>query len=106
MAQESMTAAQATTFEHGHSLASEVALTIAAQEHGCDCQAYRDWFTYRRWQAQGYQVQKGEHGVKLQTWVHYTTTDSKGNEIERVRPKTTTVFCRCQVKAIAQGAAN
>ena len=98
-AMEAMTAVQATTFENGRSLTSEVALAVAAQEHGCQCEAYVDWFTYKRWQAQGMQVRKGEHGVHLTTWIHYTTTDSKGNEVERVRPKSTTVFCRCQVKA-------
>ena len=95
---EAMTAVQATTFEHGKSLASELVLALAAQANGCSCEAYRDWFTYKRWQAQGYQVQRGEHGVKLQTWIHYPTKDKHGNEVERVRPKSTTVFCRCQVR--------
>ena len=95
---EQMTAQQARHFEHGKSMASEVALAMAAQERGCNCQAYRDWFTYRRWQAQGMQVQKGQHGVKLTTWISYETEDKDGNVKTHSRPKATTVFCRCQVK--------
>lgn len=88
-----MTAAQATTFAN-RSLKHEVILAETADEKGCTCAAYRDWFTYRRWQALGFQVQKGEHGVKLTTWITYEDKDGK----ERSRPKGTTVFCRCQVK--------
>lgn len=95
--QETMTAVQARTFEHGKSTTHEVLLAACAAENGCQCRAYHDWFTYRRWQAQGFQVQKGEHGVKLQTWIRYTAKDKEGRETERVRPKSTTVFCRCQI---------
>jgi len=100
METQQMTAQQATTFKHGHSLASEITLVQAAQERGCQCEAYRDWFTYNRWRAQGFQVQKDEHGVKMSTWIEYETEETDGSVKTHSRPKTTTVFCRCQVKAI------
>lgn len=55
-------------------------------------------FTYRAWQALGRQVRKGEHGVKIVTWVAMTRLDKRpeamGTEIEETyrRPRTTTVF--------------
>ena len=104
MTAETMTAAAAVTFEHGKSTAHVLLLASAAAANGCQCKAYRDWFTYRRWQAQGYQVRKGEHGTRITTWVHYTAKDKDGNEHERTRPRTTTVFCRCQVDPIAPAA--
>ena len=97
---EKMTAQEATRFEHGQSTGSALILTLAAQERGCTCQPYADWFTYRRWKAQGFQVQKGEHGVKLTTYIPKTITNENG-EKEQVgtRPWHSTVFCRCQVKS-------
>lgn len=50
-------------------------------------------FTYQAWKALGRQVRKGEHGVKIVTWVPMTkkNDDGEAQEIGR-RPKTTTVF--------------
>jgi len=89
-----MTAAEAQTFDRV-SLTSIITLQEAAEERGCSCQPYADWYTYRRWGAQGMQVQKGEHGVKLQTWI---TVQGDDDKTTRSYPKRTTVFCRCQVK--------
>ena len=97
-----LTAVEARTFEHGKSMAHAMILAGAAQDNGCSCQAYQDWFTYRRWQAQGMQVQKGEHGVKLTTWVTFEREDSQGKVTVHKRPKGTTVFCRCQVAPVGQ----
>ncbi len=94
---QAMTAQEAITFS-SKSLASELILAQAASDRGCDCIAYHDWFTYRRWRAQGQQVQKGEHGIKLTTYVPIYR-DEDGQQVQvGTRPRTTTVFCRCQVK--------
>ena len=46
-------------------------------------------FTYHAWRAKGRQVRKGEHGVKVVTWI--TGTDKETGE-ETKYPKRTTVF--------------
>lgn len=94
---EVMTPEQARTF-NGVSHANAAALFAAAHERGCGCEPYVDWFTYGRWQAQGYQVQRGEHGVRLPTIVH--SEDDEGNE--RRWARSSVVFCRCQVKPIGE----
>jgi len=50
---------------------------IVKAHFDCDCQPYEDIFTYRRWEAQGLVVSKGQKGVKVSRY---------------------TVFCRCQVQ--------
>ena len=92
---EKMTAKQARTFEHGYSQVHAAILANAALEKGCQCVPYVDWFTYKRWLAQGFQVQKGEHGIRL---VRFITAEKDGKK--RTFPKRYSVFCRCQVKEI------
>ena len=46
-------------------------------------------FTYHAWRAKGRQVRKGEHGVRVVTWI--TGTDKKTGK-EKTYPKRTTVF--------------
>lgn len=97
---EKMTAEQATEFK-GFSQQNAMLLALAAEERGCECQPYKDWFTYQRWLAQGYQVQKGEHGVPLSTFIPVTVKKEDGTEVQSgMRPWRTNVFCRCQVKKI------
>lgn len=97
---EAMTAQEATTFTHRSADHAEY-LRMVAAERGCGCEPYRDWFTYQRWQAQGYQVQKGEHGTELTTWIPITEEDETGaEEVVGRRPHKTHVFCRCQVERI------
>ncbi len=62
-----------------------------------ECVPYQDIFTYERWRAQGFQVKRGEHGVKLSVLVHRTREDDDGNTVDYSVPQTTAVFCRCQV---------
>jgi len=88
----------ARTFEHGESIPHAVLLAQAAQARGCTCEAYVDWFTYNRWQGQGYQVQKDEHGVKLTTFKTVEEKGKNGTTVSRSIPRRTSVFCRCQVK--------
>ena len=100
MTQQALTAETAKQFEHGASIPHILILAQAAKERGCTCEAYVDWFTYRRWQAQGYQVQRGEKGVKLTTFKPVEKVDEKSKTVTRSVPRTTTVFCRCQVKGV------
>ena len=98
---DKMTAEQARTFD-GHSAANATILTHAAEQRGCQCKPYQDWYTYKRWRAQGMQVQKGEKGTKLGTFIPTYTTDSDTGEKVKTgtRPWTSHVFCRCQVKPV------
>jgi len=103
-----MTAEQAATFDRKSGVSAAI-LAMAAAERGCGCEAYRDWFTYRRWQAQGYQVRRGEHGVKLLTYAEVKVKadggdgDDGATTTTQRRPVATTVFCRCQVDRIVDG---
>ena len=54
-----------------------------------DIQPRVNVFTYHAWRAKGRQVRKGEHGVKVVTWI--TSTD-KDTGKEKKYPKGTTVF--------------
>lgn len=52
-------------------------------------------FTYRAWQALGRQVRKGEHGVKITTWLPMPEKKNDAGEVTRkagTRPKGATVF--------------
>lgn len=50
-------------------------------------------FTYNAWLALGRQVRKGEHGVKVVTFVPMSKDDKETGEKSRWRaPRTTTVF--------------
>ena len=91
-------AQEATTFD-GYSMTNAMILAGASAKRGCECKPYEDWFTYKRWQAQGYQVRRGEHGVRLSTFVTMTKTDEEGNKVAMgKRPWRSVVFCRCQVE--------
>ena len=95
-----MTSEQAQTFS-GYSSTNAAVLIATAEAKKCECEPYRDWFTYQRWLAQGFQVQKGERGIKLTTWIECIKKDADGNEVVTGRrPKGYTVFCKCQVKAM------
>lgn len=75
----------------------------------CDCEPYRDVFTYARWRAQGFQVKRGEKAARVTV---FTPVDGAEGEREldpedeerqesgrkRTRPWTAFVFCRHQVK--------
>lgn len=86
------TAKQFDNVSIGNALAVESSLD-------CKCRAYQDVFTYQRWKAQGFQVQKGQKGIKLRVFRTFITkaTDDKPEKITK-RPWWSTVFCRCQVK--------
>ena len=95
---EKMSTQDATRFENGKSETHEILLTLAAEQRGCSCQPYQDWFTYKRWKAQALQVKKGEKGYQLTTFASTEVADPKTGEIKKKsRPWRTYVFCRCQV---------
>jgi len=49
-------------------------------------------------------VRKGEHGVKLTTFVEKQIEDAETGDVKVIkRPWRTTVFCRCQVDPIQGG---
>lgn len=106
MKTEKMTAEQAVRFD----TFSPTNALIVASSLTCGCSPYQDVFTYRRWAAQNCQVQKGEHGIKITTWII-----ARGKDADREPnaepadqengykfPRTTTVFCRCQVRPIVE----
>ena len=64
-------------------------------------------FTYDAWIAIGRQVRRGEHGVRVCTWVPMTKKDDAGvpQPIGR-KPKTTTVFHISQTDPIAGATAS
>ena len=87
------TAETAVQFDH-YSQTNATILSLACPT----CQAYKDWLTYQRWLALNFQVQRGEHGTKLQI---YVDRPSKDDETKSIRiPWHVTVFCKHQVKPI------
>lgn len=50
-------------------------------------------FTYDAWKALGRQVRKGEHGVKVCTWIEMSKKDANG-EAQSIgrKPRSTSVF--------------
>ena len=60
-------------------------------------------FTYNAWKAKGRQVLKGEHGVKVVTWIDCKSKDidpDTGEPKQYKRAKTATVFHISQTGAI------
>ena len=90
-----MTPEEAQRFDR-QSVASFAQVVASLQ---CECEPYEDVFTFRRWQAQGFHVRKGEHGVKFLSFVPVDGRQSAdGTEHEPyLMPRTLVVFCRCQV---------
>lgn len=65
----------------------------------CGCEPYEDVFTYRRWQAQGYQVERGSKAIKIPTVRTVDHENKLTGEIEQRKLfHTSAVFCRHQVK--------
>lgn len=48
-------------------------------------------FTYAAWRELGRQVRKGEHGVKVHTWIECEKEDKKTGKTEKIK------FCRTTV---------
>ena len=62
-------------------------------------------FTFDAWKALGRVVRRGEHGVKVVTFIEHTVEDKETGEKKTVRrPWTTTVFHVSQTEPINGGA--
>ncbi len=84
-----------------YSVANAVAVKQALP---CGCEPYRHVFTYRRWRAQGFQVQKGQKAIRLPLIYQRTEKDAEtGKETVSRRMGRSAVFCRCQVRSINGG---
>ena len=91
---EKMSATEARTFDR-YSVGNAA---LVMMQRGCGCEPYRDVFTYNRWRAQGFQVQKGEKAIRLPHVRTVRVRDEKtGEESERRLLRSSSVFCRCQV---------
>jgi hypothetical protein len=84
-----------------YSVANAVTLKEALP---CGCEPYQDVFTYRRWKAQGFQVQRGEKAIRLPLIYQRAEKDPEtGEETVTRRMGRSAVFCRCQVRPIDGG---
>ena len=95
MTQATMTETQARSFA-GFSVGNAI---MAETGRVCGCKAYKDIFTYGRWQALGFQVRRGEHGSRLPLVKDVVKEDEDGQEKSRRVLGSSVVFCRCQVDA-------
>ncbi len=93
-----MTAADAQTFSHT-SEENALILKNIGMLNGCGCQPYVDWFTLKRWNAQGFKIVKGSKSITIQTFVPLTKLNGSGKEETITIPHNTHVFCRHQVEA-------
>ncbi len=87
---ESLSRAQA-----GLSTANYAAILDGFADRGIhDAEPRVNVFTYNAWQALGRQVQKGQKGVKIHTWItcHAKETDTDGERETYKRRKTVAVF--------------
>jgi antirestriction protein ArdC len=58
-------------------------------------------FTFNAWRALGRIVRRGEHGVKVVTWIRCTKKDKEtGEDVGYMKPNTTTVFHISQTDAL------
>ena len=70
----------------------------------CGCEPYVDVFTYRRWRAQGFQVQRAEKAIRLPLIYQRTEKDREtGEQTTSRRMGRSAVFCRCQVRPAEGG---
>jgi len=90
-----MSATEALDFHH-FSVHNAVQAQLACPE--ASCEAYRDIFTRRRWQAQGYDIREGEMGTAITTWIMRPSREEDGDNKPARRPKRVLVFCRHQVE--------
>ncbi len=85
------------------SMANYPAIFAGFAEKGIvDIQPRINVFTFHAWKALGRQVRKGEHGIKVVTWVEMSKkaegSETKGSSFRS--PKTTTVFHVSQTNVV------
>lgn len=93
-----MTTNEAKTFTDGYSKSNAAILANIAAGNGCSCKPYVDWFTYKRWTAQGFQVQRGQKSTHLPRYIVVESLHEDGTIKTTTIKKTSCVFCRCQVQ--------
>jgi len=92
--QPKMTPEQARSFDR-YSAANAILVKICLE---CGCEPYRDVFTFKRWKAQGYHVNKGERSIRLPVIMAKEIEDTDTGESKTIRIKgNAPVFCRHQV---------
>lgn len=97
MSTPAMSSHEAQSFQ-GYSQANALHITYNLP---CDCQPYRDVFTYQRWLAQGFRVKRGEHGISIPTVRGLERQDPDTGTVKQIRLlRRSVVFCRCQVSAV------
>lgn len=65
----------------------------------CDCEPYKDVFTFNRWKGQGYHVLKGEHGLRIDVYMSREVEDQATGGTKTIKTRArAVVFCRCQVE--------
>lgn len=89
------------------SMANYGAIFAGFQEKGIavdDIRPRENVFTFHAWKALGRVVRRGEHGVKVCTWVEMSKKDETGatQPIGR-KPRMTTVFHVSQTDPITEG---
>ena len=80
---------------NGKSFQNEMLAIVEFESAGfTDVRPRENVFTFNAWKALGRVVKKGEHGVKVVTWIPIRTkeTDENGEQIVKTIPKTTTLF--------------
>ena len=88
-----MTRKEALTFKRISARNGDILLRVCPK-----CEPYKDWFTYKRWKAQGEQVARGQHGTRLAVILEIEKEDENGEKTIETRPWTAVVFCRHQIK--------
>ena len=93
-----MTAIEAKAFERTSAHSAATVSTLLE----CQCQPYIDVYTYKRWLAQGFQVQRGQKAIKLPLVKIKEVQDSDDDDAKRtVRILSmSAVFCRHQVAPV------
>ena len=105
-AQEFQTASPASMLQVYESIAER---TAQGKHTECECEPYRDTFTFDRFRAMGFMVNKGESALRISTFVPVTgkfrkEKDDSGNDVDRqvLIPRTVCLFCKCQVHPIEE----
>ena len=102
MTTPAMTANEARVFE----ATSDASAHQVLAQLDCGCEPYQAVFTFNRWKAQGFGVRKGERAHKLRTFVAIPPSKralaADANAQAKLRPRTLSVFCACQVERIEE----
>ena len=87
-----MTKQQATQFERFSEINAEILESICTK-----CEAYKDWFTFKRWEAQGEMIARGQHGTRITVIVKTNDNSDKKEDVQTAKVWHAVVFCRHQL---------